>query len=241
MSALYDTIGRSYTQHRRPEPRIAAYIEEALGGARTVVNVGAGTGSYESASRQMVAVELAWTMISQRGPGAVVQAAAEAMPFPDASFDAATAFITIHHWSDWRAGLAEMQRVARRVLILGIDPVVVQASWIAEYFRLWDSDNITDPTLQDVVDALGGAEVINVPTPHDCIDGFGLAYWRRPEAYLDPSVRACISGLARASDAELAPGLTRLAADIESGEWHHRYADLLDRDTLDTGMRLIVA
>ena len=241
MTALYDTIGKSYSEHRRPEPRIAAYIEDALGDAETVVNVGAGTGSYESADRRVVAVEPALTMIKQRRRGPVVQAGAETLPFVDTAFDAATAFITIHHWADWRAGITEMQRVAQRVLILGIDPHVLQSFWIVDYFTLWEPGRVPDPTTENVVDALGGAEIITIPTPHDCIDGFLLAYWRRPEAYLDPSVRACISGFARASDEELAPGLARLRADIDSGEWRRRYGHLMDLDEFDTGMRLVVA
>ena len=240
MTALYDDIGRSYRDHRRPEPRIAAYIEDALADARTVVNVGAGTGSYESSGRTVVAVEPSLTMIRQRGNGPVVQSAAETIPFPDKSFDAATAFITIHHWSDWRAGLAEMGRVATRVLVLGIDPVVLQQTWIMEYFSSI-LGTVPDPTVEVVVEALGGADVVTIPTPHDCIDGFLLAYWRRPEAYLDPSVRACISGFARHEEAVFADGLRRLADDLESGAWHKRHADLLELETYDTGLRLLVA
>jgi SAM-dependent methyltransferase len=239
--ALYDTIGKSYSEHRRPEPRVAAYIDRALGDARTVVNVGAGTGSYEPADRVVVAIEPAITMIRQRRPGPVVQAFSEALPFPDTAFDAATAFITIHHWSDWRAGLAEMQRVARRVVVLGVDPDVLQSFWITDYFTLWERDTVPDPSTQDVVDALGGADVITIPTPWDCIDGFLLAYWRRPEAYLDAGVRACISGFARSTDEELAPGLARLRSDIESGEWMRKYGHLMDLEEYDTGLRLVVS
>ncbi len=240
MTALYDAIGRTYREHRRPDTRIASYIEEALGGAETVLNVGAGTGSYETADRRVIAVDPALTMIRQRGPGPVVQGAAEALPFPDRSFDAVTAFITIHHWTDWRAGLQEMQRIAPRVVLLGFDTAVTNQFWlIQEYFPFvlsWP-----DPVpVGDVTDVLGGASVVSIPTPHDCVDGFFAAYWRRPEAYLDASVRACISGLARADPADLEPGLTRLAADIESGHWRRRHADLLELDELDTGMRLVV-
>ena len=238
---LYDTIGKSYSEHRRPDPRVAAYVNDALGNARTVVNVGAGTGSYEPGDRSVVAVEPAMTMISQRTGGVAVQAAAEALPFPDASFDAATAFITIHHWNDWRAGLAEMKRVAARVVVLGVDPDVLQGFWITDYFSLWERADVPDPSVDDVLDELGGGEIITIPTPHDCIDGFLLAYWRRPDAYLDASVRACISGFARSSDEELAPGLRRLADDIESGEWRRQYGHLLALDTYDTGLRLVVS
>jgi SAM-dependent methyltransferase len=240
--ALYDSIGKSYSEHRRPDPRIAAYVERALGDARTVVNVGAGTGSYESADRDVVAVEPSRTMIDQRASTRrVVQAGAEALPFADKSFDAATAFITIHHWSDWRAGLNEMRRVAERVVVLGVDPVVLQSFWIVDYFTLWEPGRIKDPRTEDVVDALGDCEVVPVPTPWDCIDGFLLAYWRRPEAYLDPSVRACISGFARSTAEQLAPGLRRLEDDLNSGEWHRRYGHLLDLDEYDTGMRVVIS
>jgi SAM-dependent methyltransferase len=240
--ALYDTIGRSYSEHRRPDPRIAAYIEDALGDARRVVNVGAGTGSYESPDRTVVAVEPARAMISQRSSAApVAQAVSEALPFANGSFDAATAFITIHHWSDWRAGLREMQRVAGRVVVLGVDPDVLQSFWITDYFSLWERDTVADPSTQDVVDALGGGDVITIPTPHDCIDGFLLAYWRRPEAYLDAGVRACISGFARSTDEDLAPGLTKLRADLDTGEWARKYSHLLELDAFDTGMRLVVS
>jgi SAM-dependent methyltransferase len=239
--ALYDTIGTSYSDHRRPEPRVAAYIESALDDARTVVNVGAGTGSYEPVDRRVVAVEPSLTMIQQRAGGPVVQAFSEAMPFPDQSFDAATAFITIHHWSDWRAGLREMQRVARRVIVLGVDPDVLQTFWITDYFDLWERNAVPDPSTEDVVDALGGAEVITIPPPWDCIDGFLLAYWRRPELYLDASRRACISGFAKSSTNALAPGLAKLRADIDSGEWHRKYGHLLDLEEYDTGLRLVVS
>jgi SAM-dependent methyltransferase len=239
---LYDTIGRSYSEHRRPDPRIAAYIERALGDAQRVVNVGAGTGSYESNDRVVVAVEPAMTMIRQRSSGtAVVRASAEAIPFADSEFDAATAFITIHHWSDWRAGLREMQRVARRVLVLGVDPAVLQTFWITDYFKLWEPGAVKDPSVEAVGEVLGYHRVVTIPTPWDCIDGFLLAYWRRPEAYLDPSVRACISGFARASDEELAPGIGRLRRDLDSGEWRRRYGHLLELDEYDTGLRLVVS
>ena len=238
--ALYDTIGTSYSKHRRPDPRVAAYIERALGDAQTVVNVGAGTGSYEPPDRTVVAVEPSLTMIQQRAAGPVVQSFSEALPFADNTFDAATAFITIHHWSDWRAGIAEMRRVADRVLVLGVDPIVLQTFWITDYFTLWQPGKVKDPTVEDVVAVVGAAEVITVPTPWDCVDGFLLAYWRRPELYLDASRRACISGFAKSTDEQLAPGLAKLGADIESGEWERKYGHLLDLDEYDTGLRLVV-
>ena len=240
----YDAIGRTYTATRTTEPRIAARIWAALGDARTVVNVGAGTGSYEPPDRAVTAVEPSAVMIAQRPPGAAaaVQASAEALPFADASFDAAMAIITLHHWSDWRAGCAELRRVARdRVVVFSWDPTYVGRMWIGpDYFpECMQQDVYGFPSLADQAAALG-AEVEVVPIPWDCRDGFFGAFWRRPEAYLDPAVRAGISTLAKRSEAELADGLARLRADLDSGAWARRHADLLERDTLDLGYRLLV-
>jgi SAM-dependent methyltransferase len=241
----YDDIGRTYTATRATDPRIAARIWAALGDARTLVNVGAGTGSYEPPDREVTAVEPSAVMIAQRPPGAAaaVQASAEALPFVDASFDAAMAIITLHHWSDWRAGCAELRRVAReRVVVFSWDPSCVARMWIGpEYFpECMQQDVDGFPSLADQAAALG-AEAEVVPVPWDCRDGFFGAFWRRPEAYLDPAVRASISTLAKRSEAELAEGLARLRADIDSGAWARRHADLLERDELDLGYRLLVA
>jgi SAM-dependent methyltransferase len=242
--ARYDAIGRTYTATRRTEPRVAARIWEALGAARTVVNVGAGTGSYEPPDRDVTAVEPSAVMIAQRPPGAAaaVQARAEALPFADASFDAAMAVLTLHHWDDWRAGCAELRRVAReRVVVFSWDPKFRRRFWLGpEYFdRFVDEDVDPFPPLDEQVAALDGRVEV-VPVPWDCADGFFSAFWRRPEAYLDPAVRAGISTLAKRTDAELADGLARLRADIDSGAWARRHADLLERDELDLGYRLIV-
>jgi SAM-dependent methyltransferase len=244
MAARYDAIGRTYTATRGTEPRIAARIWDALGDARTVVNVGAGTGSYEPPDRDLTAVEPSAVMIAQRPPGAApaVQASAEALPFDDASFDAAMAVLTLHHWSDLRAGCAELRRVARdRVVVFSWDPTYVGRMWLGpEYFsRLAREDADGFPSLAEQADALG-AEVEVVPIPWDCRDGFFSAFWRRPEAYLDPAVRAGISTLAKRTEDELAEGLARLRADLESGAWARRHADLLERDELDLGYRLLV-
>ena len=244
MAARYDAIGRTYTATRATEPRIAARIWAALGDARTVVNVGAGTGSYEPPDRGVTAVEPSAVMIAQRPPGAApaVQASAEALPFDDASFDAAMAVLTLHHWGDLRAGCAELRRVARdRVVVFSWDPTYVGRMWLGpEYFPQHareDADGF--PSLADQAAALG-AEVQVVPIPWDCRDGFFSAFWRRPEAYLDPAVRAGISTLAKRSEDELAEGLARLRADLDSGAWARRHADLLERDELDLGYRLLV-
>ena len=242
MGAIYDSneLGEGYASRRRPDPRIAAAILAALGDARSVVNVGAGTGSYEPTDRVVQAVEPSATMMAQRPEGAApcVQASAELLPFEDDSFDAAMAVLTIHHWSDRRAGLREMRRVARgRVVILTSD---VEASdfWLTrDYFpALAELDRRIMPRLGDLAAELGEFEAAPVLVPHDCVDGFQGAYWRRPEAYLDPVARRSMSSFAKI-DAE--NGLKRLARDIESGAWAKRNADLLTRDALDVGYRLL--
>jgi SAM-dependent methyltransferase len=244
MAARYDSIGRTYTVTRQSDPRIAARIGAALGDARRVVNVGAGTGSYEPPDREVTAVEPSAVMIAQRPTHAAlaVQAAAEDLPFEDDSFDAAMAVLTLHHWSDWRAGCEELRRVARdRVVVFSWDPTYRRRMWLGpEYFDdLVDPDVERFPSLPEQAEALA-AHVEVVPIPWDCRDGFHGAFWRRPETYLDPAVRAGISSLAKRED-ELAAGLARLRADLESGGWARRHADLLELEELDLGYRLLTA
>jgi SAM-dependent methyltransferase len=238
----YDVIGRTYAHTRATDPRIAAAIWEALGDARTVVNVGAGTGNYEPPDRDVTAVEPSAVMIAQRPAGAApaIQASAEALPFEDGAFDAAMAVLTLHHWSDWRAGVEELRRVARRVVVFSWDPSFANRPWItAEYLPLVADGAF--PSLADQVGALRATRVTAVPIPHDCRDGFYGAHWRHPEAYLDPEVRSGISVLARREPEELAPGLARLEEDLRTGAWAERHADLLALEELDLGYRLLVA
>jgi SAM-dependent methyltransferase len=240
----YDVIGRTYTRTRATDPRIAAAIWDPLGDARTVVNVGAGTGNYEPPDREVTAVEPSAVMIAQRAPDAApaVQAAAEALPFEDDSFDAAMAVLTIHHWSDWRRGIDELRRVANRVVVFSWDPSFARRLWVtADYFPFVGDEETTFPSLADQAGAVRAMRVTTVPIPWDCEDGFYGAYWRRPDAYLDPEVRAGVSVLASRSPEELAPGLERLRHDLESGAWAERHADLLEREELDLGYRLLVA
>jgi SAM-dependent methyltransferase len=239
----YDTIGLTYARTRGTDPRIAEAIWEALGEARTVVNVGAGTGNYEPPGRDVCAVEPSAVMIAQRPPDAarVVQASAEALPFEDDSFDAAMAVLTLHHWSDWRGGVDELRRVARRVVLLSWDPSFARRTWLAGYFPFVAEEETTFPSLADQAGALRATRVTAVPVPHDCRDGFYNAFWRRPRAYLDPEVRAGISVLAARTPEEVEPGLERLRADLESGAWAERHAELLEREALDLGYRLLVA
>ncbi len=243
--AVYDTIGQGYARQRRPDPRIAARVAAALGDARSVLNVGAGAGSYEPADRHVVAVELSSVMIAQRPPHAApaVQARAEALPFANRTFDATMAVLTIHHWTDRIAGLAECARVAReRVAVLTWDPST-HAFWLLEDYlpAFVEVDSRLFPTEAAFEKAFGAGariEIEVVPIPRDCVDGFFGAYWARPEAYLDPAVRAGMSSFARAG-AEA--GLERLRADLASGAWHARHGHLMTKDELDVGYRLIVA
>jgi SAM-dependent methyltransferase len=236
--ATYDTIGGGYARRRQADPRIAAAIEAALGDARTVINIGAGAGSYET-DRVVQAVEPSAVMIAQRPAGAApcVQASAEALPFEDGAFDAAMAVLTIHHWSDWRAGLREMRRVARRRVVLLTFDVEESDFWLTrDYFpALMELDQQIMPRLGDMRDALGAFEARAVPVPHDCVDGFLGAYWRRPEVYLDAVARGSMSSFARI-DAE--DGL--LARDLGNGAWHKRNGDVLRQDELDIGYRLLL-
>jgi SAM-dependent methyltransferase len=241
---VYDAIGRVYARHRRPDPRVAAQVDRALGAARTVVDVGAGTGSYEPGDRRVVAVEPSLVMIGQRAEGAapVVRAVAEHLPFPDGAFDAAMAVLTIHHWSDTVVGLREMARVARGVAVLTFDPVVHETFWLfTDYLP-----EVTTLPLSRVVDPGTVAEVVGadgiepVLVPADCVDGFNVAFWRRPAAYLDPEVRACMSGLALLDPDLVATRMERLRRDIADGTWHARHRDLLHEDLFDAGLRLVV-
>lgn len=241
MAPIYDTIGLDYANLRRPDPRIAAVIDKMLGDARRVLNVGAGTGNYEPGGREVVALEPSAEMIAQRPAGAapVVQGSAEALPFADRSFDAAMGVLTVHHWTDPAKGLAEMRRVARGpVVLLTFDPAH-RVAWLLDYWpQLAELDAAHMPPLSLYGEVLGPVEIIPLPIPHDCTDGFLYAYWRRPHAYLDQRVRQAISSFWKI-DAEA--GLARLAADLESGAWEARYGDLLRQDAIDGGYCVVVS
>ncbi len=244
--ALYDAIGRTYATTRRADPRIAAAIHAGLGDAATVVNIGAGTGSYEPPTTA-VAVEPSRTMLRQRPAGGApaVQAAAEHLPLGNGAVDAAMAVLTIHHWTDLAAGVAEMRRVARRRLVFFTwDPSVTAGFWLLRDYlpTAGAEDRSLAVPIDRLVDLLGGdATVSPVPIPHDCTDGFGAAYWRRPEAYLDPVVRAGMSMIARADPDTVRPGLARLADDLASGRWHQQHVDLLAMSQADLGYRLVTS
>lgn len=240
MPALYDAIGSGYAHRRRADPHIASAIWSALGDAKSVVNVGAGAGSYEPPDRIVQAIEPSGAMIAQRPANTApcIRASAEALPLQSGAYDAAMAVLTIHHWSNWRAGLKEMRRVARRRIVLLTFDTDASDFWLTrDYFpALMALDLTIMPKLADLASEMGLFEAAPVLIPHDCIDGFLGAYWRRPEIYLDPVARASMSSFARIDADE---GLRRLADDLVSGAWCARYGDLLERDALDIGYRLL--
>jgi hypothetical protein len=241
---LYDTIGTTYTVTWRIEPRIAAQIWAALGDARTVLNVGAGTGSYEPADRDVTAVEPSATMRAQRPVGAApcVAATAARLPFEDQSFDAAMAIATVHHWPEPIAGLCEMQRVARRVVVFTCD--TTQENWRRRFWLTRDYlpevAAIPVGLASELARAIGG-RLEPVFIPWDCADGFFEAYWRRPEAYLDERVRRGISLWARVGADAKQRAVLRLREDLASGRFRDRNRDLLDLDAAELGLRLLIA
>jgi SAM-dependent methyltransferase len=241
---LYDTIGQTYTATRQSDPRIAAQIADALGDAASVVNVGAGTGSYEP-PQTIAAIDPSLTMLRQRPPGAApaLRGVAEHLPLRDNCADAAMTSLSVHHWTDIAAGVAEMCRVARRRVVFFISDIsIISKFWLlTEYLPHTAETELKQAVYQErLAGMLDRPRVVPVPVPHDCVDGFGAAYWRRPEAYLDPRVQAGISLLAKSDRDKLADGLGRLAADLASGRWHRDHAHLLERDSLDLGYCLVI-
>lgn len=239
--AIYDRIGAGYAGRRRPDPRIARRIEEALSDVDSVVNVGAGTGSYEPAGRRVLAVEPSQLMRRQRPPGAApcVAATAERLPLADGAFEAAMAILTIHHWSDLAAGLREMRRVARRRIVLMTWAPEGPPFWLTrDYFpQIAAMDRAIFPGAAELRTMLGpGMRTSILPIPHDCVDGFQAAYWRRPQAYLDEEVRSAISSFSRFDSAK---ALEKLRGDIASGRWAAANADLLAAEEADFGYRIV--
>jgi len=239
----YDAIGRSYSRRRQPDPRLAARIEEWIGRDSNVLNVGAGTGSYEPVRSGVVAVDPSAVMLSQRAPSAApaVRAVAESLPFQDQAFDVVLAILTVHHWNDQRRGLEECARVARdRVVILTWDPGAEGFWLVRDYFpEILAIDRRIFPSMELLSAVFGQIDVQPLAIPGDCVDGFLGAYWQRPEAYLDEEVRGGISAFGRL--ASINAGLQRLKRDLTSGNWERRNAELRCRVNLDVGYRLVVA
>lgn len=243
----YDASGQEYAQVRQTDPRIAAYIHKALGAAQTLLNMGAGAGSYEPEDRYVVAVEPSAVMREQRrakGKMPAIIGSADAIPFDDNSFDAAMAMVTIHHWPDMQKGLQELRRVSRnQVLILTFDPDALDLFWNAGYFpELIAIEKARYPSIDFISRALGGKITVQeIPVPLDCSDGFQEAFYGRPEAFLDHKIRQAQSAwgfLAPGLEAQLA---ARLATELRSGEWDKKYGHFRTQATFTGALRLIIA
>lgn len=241
----YEHHGRTYAQHRRADPRIAERIHTALGDAQTVLNVGAGAGSYEPNDRWVLAIEPSPTMRAQRPAGAApaIDARAEALPLDDDAVDAAMACVTIHHWDPPAAGLAELRRVARGTVVVFTFELDGLPTWQQDYLEEGLAmERPRFPAIEDIATALGGdARVEHIPTPGDCLDGFFEAYWRRPEGLLSPEVRA-----AQSMWAVLDPGVEhrivdRLATAIHSGAWDTEHGYLREQESFDGALRLVIS
>lgn len=244
-ASTYDRIGIGYRAIRGTDPVLAARIWAALGDARTVLNVGAGTGSYEPADRWVLAVEPSAVMIAQRSPDAapVIQATAEDLPLADQTVDAAMAILTLHHWPNLEAGLRELTRVARHtIVIVTVDVSMIAQQWVVrDYLPELLNQHAGFPTIERLCELLGNARSEVLPVPRDCQDGFMAAWWARPEALLDPAIRAATSTWRDLPQPIVDRALQRLRDDLDSGEWMRRYGAILSQEELDVGLRLVIA
>jgi SAM-dependent methyltransferase len=243
---VYDEIGTGYAAARRSDPLIAEAIRKALGDAASVLNVGAGSGSYEPSDLRVVAVDPSEEMIRQRPRSAApcIKGCAEALPFEDGAFDAAMAVLTVHHWSDRARGLSEMRRVAsKRVVVFTWDPASIGAFWLVDEYlpEVVALDVPRFPSMPELQAILPGARVERVPISRGCMDGFFGAFWGRPEAYLDERVRRGISVFRQLPEEVIAPAIGRLASDLRTGRWDERHAALREMPELDVGYRIVVA
>ncbi len=241
----YDRIGVGYRAIRRTDPVLASRIWAALGDARTVLNVGAGTGSYEPLDRWVLAVEPSGVMIAQRPPDAapVIQAPVEQLPLADKTVDAAMAVLTLQHWESVETGLRELVRVVRdRVVLVTMDVGILGELWIVrDYLPELLSQHERFPAIDQLRELLPNAQVEVLPVPRECEDGFMAAFWARPHAYLDPTVRAATSPWHEVPAAVVERALVQLREHLDSGEWQRRHGHLLARTELDVGLRLITA
>jgi SAM-dependent methyltransferase len=241
----YGQIGAGYGLFRRPDPKIAKQILDALGDAVTVLNVGAGTGSYEPADRQVTAVEPSQSMRSQRPSwlAPAIDAVAEDLPFADASFDASMATVTVHQWSDLERGLAEMRRVTRgNIVLLVCDPDLMSDYWLNDYIpEVREVEARRFPSIERIRVALGGkVEVLPVPVPLDCRDGFNEAYYGRPEMFLDERARLACSSWSLVAEAVVERFVKDLSADLASGRWDEKYGHYRTQPFFDGPLRLVV-
>ena len=239
----YDVIGAGYGTKRQADPRLGAAIDEAIGQAETILNVGAGAGSYEPLDSSVVALEPSGVMLAQHPGERRVQGTAEHLPFDDGVFDVAMAILTVHHWGDLNVGLEELRRVSKRQVVFTWDPDFEHKLWITtDYVPAIDALETSRFTPLDlVVDALEVHTVVPFEIPHDFTDGFQAAFWRRPEMYLDPEVRTASSTFASLPPELVEPGIERLSSDLQTGKWRETYGELLTLESADFGHRILIA
>ncbi len=242
----YADLATDYASVRRADPRIGAQLVAALGDARTVLNVGAGTGSYEPTDRHVVAVEPSAEMRGRRDPALppAIDATADALPFDDDSFEAALAVFTIHHWPDLDRGLAEVRRVTSGpVAVMTADPEALGDLWLAEYApEFHATERSRYPSLPRIAAALGSLlEARPLRIPLDCTDGFADAFYGRPEALLDPAVRNAQSAWSFVDAEAQAQFVARLSADLESGAWDERFGHLRTQPEFEGSIRILTA
>ncbi len=241
MPVDYDQLAKQYRTYRNPDPKLAKRIHLHIQDARRVLNVGAGMGSYEPEDCEVVAMEPSHKMIAGRksSKATLIQGYAEDLPFGDNVFDASMGILTMHHWSDIASGLQEMIRVSKDKIVLLTWIGYGEEFWLVDYIpEIIGVDNKLFPTLEELERILGSISVETVEIPYDCTDGFMCAYWRKPEAYLDPKIRKAISTFSRIPDIQ--EGLNRLRGEIESRTWHKKHSHLLEKESLDLGYRLVV-
>jgi len=244
--ADYGLIGSTYTNYRQPEPAIAAIIHRALGSAQTVLNVGAGAGSYEPLDREVTPVEPSSSMRQQRPPNlvAAIDATAENLPFPDQHFDAAMTTFSVHQWARLNDGLREMRRVTRGpVIILSCDPALVQRFWLNNYApEVLSIEARRYPSLDQMADVLGGrTSILPVSIPLLCSDGFNEAYYGRPERFLDPAARLACSAWSFVSEVLIQNYIQLLKLDLEHGEWDRKHGHLRTQPEFDGSLRLLIS
>ena len=242
----YAVFGAGYARYRQPDPRIAAFINKALGNSQSVLNVGAGAGSYEPVGRSVTAVEPSASMRAQRPAHlpAAVNAVAEHLPFADESFDACMAVFTVHQWQDLKGGLREMRRVSRNLLvILTLDPQELPRCWLNVYApEVIAAEARRYPRIEVFAREIGcPTGIIPVPIPLDCTDGFVEAYYGRPELLLDPGARLACSAWSFV-DTSVAPRFEAdLRRSLKSGAWDSKYGRLRTQPQFEGSLRLVVA
>ncbi|WCT14816.1 class I SAM-dependent methyltransferase [Mucilaginibacter jinjuensis] len=243
----YDKYGKQYSGQRRTDPHIATFINEALGDAKTVLNIGAGAGSYEPEDRYVIAVEPSIAMRAQRINNhkiPAIIATADNLPFDDKAFDATMAIVTVHHWPDIRKGLQELRRVTKhRVIVMTFDPDSLGNFWNAEYFpEVIEVERQRYPTIDFLMEAMGGKTLVEaVSVPLNCVDGFQEAYYGRPEAFLSKEVRKAQSAWGFIAEDEQERIVKRLADDLESGAWDAKFGHYRTQPTFTCALRLIIA